>query len=191
MRVAVFAGSSSGVGRRYREAAEDLGRSLARAGVGVVYGGAHVGLMGAMADAALAEGGEVVGVIPRSLMEWEVAHGGLTDLRVTETMHERKALMAELSDGFVALPGGVGTLEELFEVWTWQHLAIHAKPVALLDVAGFWTPLRAMLGTMVKSGFIKPHYAETLLVTADAAELLTAFEAWTPPDLKWEGEVAP
>ncbi|MEU8137279.1 TIGR00730 family Rossman fold protein [Streptodolium elevatio] len=191
MRVAVFAGSASGEGTRFREAAAELGRSLARAGVGVVFGGGHVGLMGAVADAALAEGGEVIGVMPRSLVEREVAHLGLTRLEVTETMHERKAAMAELSDAFVALPGGAGTLEELFEVWTWQHLAIHAKPVALLDVDGFWTPLTAALDAMVGNGFIKPRYRDTLLVARDAAGLLAACEAWVPPAPKWEGGIDP
>lgn len=191
MRIAVFAGSASGAGPRYREAAAELGGSLARAGVGVVFGGGHVGLMGAMADAALAAGGEVIGVMPRSLVEREVAHLGLTRLQVTETMHERKAAMAGLADGFVALPGGAGTLEELFEVWTWQHLAIHAKPVVLLDVDGFWAPLLSALDAMVETGFIKPRYRETLLVARDGAELLAVCEAWRPPAPKWEGGMDP
>ncbi|MDI2128656.1 TIGR00730 family Rossman fold protein [Yinghuangia seranimata] len=191
MRIAVFAGSASGVGPRYREAAEELGRTLARAGVGIVYGGGHVGLMGAVADAALGEGGEVIGVMPRDLVEREIAHRRLTKLEVTETMHERKASMAALADAFVALPGGAGTLEEVFEVWTWQHLAIHGKPVALLDAAGFWTPMLAALDAMVEAGFIKARYRETLLVASDGAGLLAACEAWVPPAPKWEGGLDP
>lgn len=191
MRIAVFAGSASGEGPRFRAAADALGRELARAGVGVVFGGGHVGLMGALADGALAEGGEVIGVMPRSLVEREVAHLGLTRLQVTETMHERKAAMAELADAFVALPGGAGTLEELFEVWTWQHLAIHAKPVALLDVDGFWEPMTAALDAMVASGFVKARYRESLLVVHDTAELLAACAEWSAPAPKWAGGIDP
>jgi uncharacterized protein (TIGR00730 family) len=191
VRIAVFAGSASGEGPQYREAAADLGRALARAGVVVVFGGGKVGLMGAVADAALAEGGEVIGVMPRSLVEREVAHLGLTRLVVTETMHERKATMADLADGFVALPGGAGTLEEIFEVWTWQHLAIHGKPVALLDVDGFWRPLLDALDSMVAAGFIKARYRESLLVASDGAGLLGACAAWRPPAPKWEGGMDP
>ncbi|MGA4544791.1 TIGR00730 family Rossman fold protein [Uniformispora flossi] len=191
MRIAVFAGSASGEGAGFRAAATELGASLARAGVGIVYGGGHVGLMGAVADGALAAGGEVVGVMPKALVDREVAHLGLTRLEVTADMHERKARMAELADGFVALPGGAGTLEELFEVWTWQHLAIHAKPVGVLDAEGFWRPLLGALDAMVASGFIKPRMRDTLLVADDAAGLLAAFRAWEPPAPKWEGGLDP
>ncbi|WP_406281595.1 TIGR00730 family Rossman fold protein [Embleya sp. NBC_00896] len=191
MRVAVFAGSASGVSPRFREAATELGRGLARAGVGIVYGGGHVGLMGAVADGCLAEGGEVIGVMPRSLVEREIAHRGLTDLQVTETMHERKAAMAAQADAFVALPGGAGTLEELFEVWTWQHLAIHAKPVAVLDVDGFWRPLLDALDTMTANGFLKPALRATLLLAHDSASLLAETKAWRPPAPKWEGGLDP
>jgi len=191
MRVAVFAGSASGASPRFREAATELGGGLARAGVGIVYGGGHVGLMGAVADACLAEGGEVIGVMPRSLVEREIAHLGLTDLQVTETMHERKAAMAAQADVFVALPGGAGTLEELFEVWTWQHLAIHAKPVVVLDVDGFWGPLLDALDTMTAHGFLKPALRDTLLVASDSASLLAAAARWSPPAPKWTGGLDP
>jgi uncharacterized protein (TIGR00730 family) len=187
MRVAVFAGSASGASPRFREAATELGQGLARAGVGIVYGGGHVGLMGAVADACLAAGGEVIGVMPRSLVEREIAHLGLTDLQVTETMHERKAAMAAQADAFVALPGGAGTLEELFEVWTWQHLAIHAKPVAVLEVDGFWRPLLDALDTMTAHGFLKPALRSTLLVARDSASLLVKTAGWQSPAPKWEG----
>ncbi|MYS80442.1 TIGR00730 family Rossman fold protein [Embleya scabrispora] len=191
MRVAVFAGSASGVSPRFREAAVELGRALAEAGVGIVYGGGHVGLMGAVADACLAAGGEVIGVMPRSLVDREIAHLGLTALQVTETMHERKAAMAEQADAFVALPGGAGTLEELFEVWTWQHLAIHAKPVAVLEVDDFWRPLLEALDTMTVNGFLKPKLRSTLLVTRDGADLLAQAKAWRPPAPKWAGGLDP
>ncbi|MET7304573.1 TIGR00730 family Rossman fold protein [Embleya sp. NPDC005575] len=191
MRVAVFAGSASGASPRFREAAVELGRALAEAGVGIVFGGGHVGLMGAVADACLAAGGEVIGVMPRSLVDREFAHPGLTDLQVTETMHERKAAMAEQADAFVALPGGAGTLEELFEVWTWQHLAIHAKPVAVLEVDGFWRPLLDALDTMTVNGFLKPELRSTLLVARDGADLLAQAKAWRPPSPKWVGGLDP
>jgi len=140
-RLCVFCGSASGVRPEYEAAARELGTVLAGRGVGVVYGGASVGLMGVVADSALAAGGEVIGIIPQALVDREVAHAGLSELHVVGSMHERKALMAELSDAFVALPGGMGTLEELFEVFTWRQLGLHAKPIALLDVAGYWAGL--------------------------------------------------
>ncbi|MFJ8738102.1 TIGR00730 family Rossman fold protein [Embleya sp. NPDC127516] len=185
MRVAVFAGSASGASPGFREAAVELGRGLAEAGVGIVFGGGHVGLMGAVADACLAAGGEVIGVMPRSLVEREIAHRSLTELLITETMHERKAAMADRADAFVALPGGAGTLEELFEVWTWQHLAIHAKPVALLEVGDFWRPLLDALDTMTANGFLKPELRSTLLVARDSADLLGQAKAWRAPTPKW------
>jgi uncharacterized protein (TIGR00730 family) len=184
--VCVFCGSSPGAHPDYEAAARDLGAALARAGERVVYGGASVGLMGALADAALAAGGEVIGVIPRALIEREIGHPGLTELRIVESMHERKALMADLADGFVALPGGVGTLEELFEVWTWAQLGLHGKPCALLDTDGFYAPLVAFLDHQVDAGFVRaPHRA--MLVTAHSPEeLLTAFAAYSPPRVeKW------
>src|SRR5215207_8224445 len=153
--VCVFCGSSSGASPAYGEAARALGAHLAREGLTLVYGGASVGTMGVVADAALAAGGRVVGVIPRGLVAREIAHPGLTELVVVDSMHERKAAMADRADAFVALPGGLGTLEELFEVWTWGLLGIHAKPVALLDADGFYDPLLAFLDRAVDEGFVR------------------------------------
>jgi uncharacterized protein (TIGR00730 family) len=185
MRICVFCGSASGVRPAYRTAAEAMGRAVAARGLGLVYGGGHVGLMGATADGALAGGGEVIGVIPRTLMDRELGHRGLTSLRVVETMHDRKALMAELSDAFVALPGGIGTLEELFEAWTWAGLGIHRKPVALLDVEGYWDPLVAMADRMVAEGFLAPHLRAALLAGTDPGALLDALAAYRPPADRW------
>lgn len=181
-RICVFCGSSAGVREAYREAAADLGRMLVRRGLGLVYGGARVGLMGAVADAVLAAGGEAIGVIPRMLVDLEVAHGGLSDLRVVGTMHERKALMAELADGFIALPGGIGTLEELFEVWTWAQLGEHGKPCGLLDVGGYFAPLRGFVDHMVTEGFLKAGHRAMLLVHDQPAALLDLMAAYRPPD---------
>jgi len=185
-RLCVFCGSSAGRDPAYRQLAEALGRTLAERGIGLVYGGGRVGLMGALADAALAAGGAVIGVIPQALLDREIGHRGLTDLRVVGSMHERKALMAELGDGFVALPGGVGTLEELFEVWTWGQLGLHAKPCGVLDRDGFYAPLLAFLDHLVQSGFVRPAY-RAMLVSAHTPEaLLAAFEAYEPPGVaKW------
>ncbi|HTA11379.1 MAG TPA: TIGR00730 family Rossman fold protein [Streptosporangiaceae bacterium] len=173
MRVAVFLGSSTGREPEYVLAAADFGRQLARAGVGIVYGGASVGMMGALADAALAEGGEVIGVIPGGLFAAEIPHPGLTRLEVVGTMHERKALMAALADGFAALPGGLGTLDELFEILTWQQLGLHAKPVALVDVGGFWDPLTRLLGGLTEAGFVLQAARDSLVRVDDADEFLT------------------
>ena len=147
----MFTGSGSGIDGHRRVVAE-FGRAVAEAGVGIVYGGGHVGLMGVVADAALAAGGEVVGVIPRHLADQEIAHTGLTRLEIVESMHDRKARMAELADAFVALPGGVGTMEELFEAWTWGQLGLHAKPTAVLDTDGFYRHLLAQLDVMTEAG---------------------------------------
>ncbi|NCW21238.1 MAG: TIGR00730 family Rossman fold protein [Gammaproteobacteria bacterium] len=163
-RLCVFCGANTGTGPRYLEAARELGTTLARAGVGVVYGGAGIGLMGALADAARTAGGEVIGVIPQNLMAREVAHRHLEDLRVVGSMHERKALMAELADGFIALPGGVGTLEELFEVWTWSHLGLHRKPCALLDVDGFYRGLSGFLDHVDQQHVADTFAQETLTI---------------------------
>ncbi|WP_433264617.1 TIGR00730 family Rossman fold protein [Actinosynnema sp. CS-041913] len=187
MRVCVFCGSSSGRARHV-EVAGQVGRMLAERGVEVVYGGGRVGTMGALADAVLSAGGSVVGVIPRSLVEWEVAHQGLTRLHVVETMHERKALMAELSDAFVTLPGGAGTLEELFEVWTWAQLGLHTKPVGLLDVDGYFAHLLKMVDHMVEEGFLKPPYRDMLLVEDDLERLLARFQTYRPPAYKWSDD---
>jgi uncharacterized protein (TIGR00730 family) len=174
MRVAVFAGSSMGGRPEYAAAAAELGRSLATAGVGVVYGGATVGLMGVVADAAMAAGGEVIGVIPQVLVEAEIASGRLTRLEVVDSLHTRKARMADLSDAFAALPGGLGTLEELFEVLTWRQLRLHGKPVALVDVAGFWDPLLQFLDAQVADGFVPAASRAALLRVTDPADLLAA-----------------
>jgi uncharacterized protein (TIGR00730 family) len=172
MRVAVFLGSAVGRQPEYAAAAADFGASLARAGVGIVYGGASVGLMGAMANAALAAGGEVTGVIPGSLFAAEVPHPGLTRMEVVGSMHERKALMAGLADGFAALPGGLGTLDELFEILTWQQIGLHAKPVALVDVNGFWDPLSALLDELTATGFVPEATRRSLIRVRDAEEFL-------------------
>jgi uncharacterized protein (TIGR00730 family) len=177
-RVLVFCGSSPGARPEYAESAAALGRLLAQRGLTLVYGGASVGLMGAVADGALAAGGEVVGVIPRQLVEHEIAHTGLTDLREVTTMHERKALMAELSDAVIALPGGTGTLDELFELFTWSQLGLHRMPIGLLDVAGYWQPLLAMLDHMVAERLLRDEHRRTLLVSADAVDLLDQLAAY-------------
>ncbi|RYG85728.1 TIGR00730 family Rossman fold protein [bacterium] len=185
-RVCVFCGSSSGSRPHFLAAARALGKELAERRVGLVYGGASVGLMGAIADAALENGGEVVGVIPQVLVDKEVAHRGLTQLHVVSSMHDRKALMAQLSFGFVAMPGGIGTLEELFEVWTWTQLGIHAKPVALLNVAGYYDSLLHFLDNGVIEGFLKPAVRGMLLTAPTAAPLLDQLDRWEPPGTrKW------
>jgi uncharacterized protein (TIGR00730 family) len=185
-RLCVFCGSSEGNDPAYLQAARALGETLARSGIGLVYGGASVGLMGVLADAALVAGGEVTGVMPRALVEKEIAHGGLSDLRVVGSMHERKALMAELADGFVALPGGIGTFEELFEVWTWAQLGHHTKPCALLNVRGFYDGLIAFLDKVVERGFMKDAHRSMLIVAQQPMELLERLEAYEPPAVpKW------
>ncbi|BAP42112.1 TIGR00730 family Rossman fold protein [Pseudomonas sp. LJDD11] len=186
MRLCVFCGSSAGSDPVYMDQATRLGEALARAGIGLVYGGASVGLMGAVADAALANGGEVIGVIPQALKQKEIAHPGLQDLRVVNSMHERKALMAELSDGFIAMPGGVGTLEELFEVWTWAQLGYHEKPCALFNVHGFYDGLSAFLTHVVNQAFLKDEHRQMVIVKDDVAGLLEAIENYQPPKVvKW------
>ena len=184
MRVAVFTGSHQGP-PSHRAAVEAFGRELAAAGVGIVYGGGHVGLMGAVADAALAGGGEVIGVIPQHLVDDEVAHPGLPRLDVVGSMHERKARMAELADAFVALPGAAGTLEELFEAWTWGMLGLHAKPTALLDVDGFWQALLTQLRRMVDDGYLDGRRLDALGVVHSADELLGFVAGYRHPPRKW------
>ena len=176
----VFCGSAAGARPDYLAAARALGRAAAARGVGIVYGGARVGLMGAVADAALAAGGTVTGVIPRALVDREVAHEGLTQLHVVASMHERKATMARLSDAFVALPGGIGTLEELFEVWTWAHLGVHAKPCAVLDVAGFWRPLLDALDRMTTEGFVRADVRAMLVEASDPDDLFARLATTAP-----------
>lgn len=182
-RICVFCGSSLGAREEYRAAAVALGRTLVEKGLGLVYGGANVGLMGAVADAVMEHGGEVIGVMPKLLMPFEVEHNGLADLRVVETMHERKALMAELSDGFIALPGGIGTLEELFEVWTWGQLGAHEKPCGLLDVAGYYQGLRTFIDHMVTEKFLKAPYRAMLMVEQEPAALLERFRGYQAPSV--------
>jgi uncharacterized protein (TIGR00730 family) len=184
--VCVFCAASPGVQPIYVEQAAAMGRLLAESGRRLVYGGGRTGLMGALADAALNAGGEVIGIMPRHLVEREVAHVGLTELHVVTSMHERKALLAELSDGFLAMPGGLGTLEELFEVWTWGQLGLHRKPYGLLEVNGFFAPLLHFLDHAVTEGFIRQEYRDLLVVDDDAPGLLTRMEAMHPPALpRW------
>ena len=185
--VCVFSGSSPGARPSYTETAAALGREVATRGLRLVYGGASVGLMGAVADAALAAGGEVVGVIPQHLVDREVAHDGLTELRVTGSMHERKALMADLADGFVALPGGLGTLEELAEVLTWSQLGLQSKPCGLLDVEGFFDPLLAFLDHTVAERFVSTEHRALVLAADRPDALLDLLAGWRPgaPGAKW------
>jgi uncharacterized protein (TIGR00730 family) len=185
-RICVFCGSSPGARPEYRERARELGALLARRGLGLVYGGGSVGLMGVVADGALSAGGEVIGIIPRALEARELDHRGLTQLHVVGSMHERKAMMEQLSDGFVALPGGAGTLEELFEILTWSQLGIHRKPAGMLDVAGYYEHLCRFLDHAVAERFLRPEHRALLLVERDPAALLDRMSAWTPPSIdKW------
>jgi uncharacterized protein (TIGR00730 family) len=184
VRVAVFTGSHAGP-PTHAAAAATFATGLASAGVGIVYGGGHVGMMGVVADAALAAGGEVVGVIPQHLVDDELAHPGLPRLEVVADMHERKALMAELADVFIALPGAAGTLEELFEAWTWGMLGLHDKPTALLHVDGFWQPLLAQLRRMVDDGYLDGRRLDALGVVHDAPGLLAFVEGYEHPPRKW------
>jgi len=185
-RICVFAGSSFGQSDLFREAAKEFGQLIARRGLGVVYGGARVGLMGAVADAALAEGGEVIGVLPKKLADLEVAHNGLSQLHLVDTMHDRKALMAELADAFVALPGGIGTLEETFEVLTWTQLGFHAKPVGLLNVDNFFDRLLDFLDHLSTARFLKPEHRSLLIDDKDPNRLLSRIiEAEVPHIPKW------
>ncbi|MET0396514.1 MAG: TIGR00730 family Rossman fold protein [Longimicrobiaceae bacterium] len=180
-RVCVFCGSSPGVRPAYAAAARAMGTRLAERGIGVVYGGGKVGLMGVVADAAMAAGGEVIGVIPEGLVAREVGHAGVTELRVVRTMHERKALMAELSDAFVALPGGFGTWEEYFEVLTWAQLGIHPKPCGLLNVEGYYGPLLAMMDHAVAEGFVRAEHRASVLEAAEPARMLERLAAFRAP----------
>lgn len=184
--ICVFCGSNFGAREAYSEAARELGRTIAARGQQLVYGGSKVGLMGVLADAALAAGGAVVGVIPGALVEREVAHTGLTELREVKSMHERKATMADLSDAFIALPGGAGTLEELFEVWTWGQLGHHEKPVGLLNVDGFFDPLLAFLDHQAGERFMRREHRDMLVVEQGSAEILERFATYRAPAVtKW------
>ena len=179
-RICVFCGASPGARPEYREATAALARVLVNEGIGVVYGGGGVGLMGALADAVITEGGEVIGVIPRALVDREIAHRDVIDMRVVGSMHERKALMAELADAFIALPGGLGTLEELFEVYTWAQLGLHQKPCALLNVEGYYDGIEEFLGHAVAERFVRKEHRELLLIERDPAALLQRIRDFNP-----------
>lgn len=185
-RVCVFCGSSSGRGETYRAMAVKLGRALVERGLGLVYGGGRVGLMGTIADAVLERGGEVIGVIPEDLVKKEVAHRGLSDLRVVGSMHERKALMARLSDGFIAMPGGFGTLDEFCEILTWAQLGLHQKPCGVLDVGGYFDLFLKFVDHSVAQGFVRAEHRDLVLVERAPEALLDAFESYKPVNLdKW------
>ena len=187
--ICIYCGSAIGKNPAFLAEAQRAGESIARAGLTLVYGGGRIGLMGAVADAALAAGGAVVGVMPADLVSQEIAHTGLTELRVVNSMHERKWAMAELSDGFLCLPGGAGTFEEIFEQWTWALLGFHSKPCGFVNVDGYYEPLRAAIGNMVDNGFLGREYGEMLIYAPDTAGALEQFEAYVPPPPKWN--VAP
>lgn len=185
-RIAVFCGSNPGARPEYMAAARAFGKLVADRGITVVYGGSSVGLMAALADTVMDELGDIIGVIPRMLVEREVANKALTDLRVVNSMHERKAMMAELADGFVALPGGIGTLEEFFEIWTWAQLGMHDKPCGLLNVEGYFDPLLAFLDRAVAEKFVRDVHRSMVIVESDPVALLARFEAYEPPRVvKW------
>jgi uncharacterized protein (TIGR00730 family) len=187
-RICVFCGASAGRRSAYADLAAAVGAGLAARGIGVVYGGGRVGLMGALADAALDAGGEVIGVIPRGLVDRELAHPHLSELLVVGSLHERKALMAERADAFIALPGGLGTLEELAEVTSWAQLELHAKPIGLLDIDEYWSPLLAWLDHAVEERFVAPVHRDLLIRASDLDGMLAAFERWAPAPGRWETE---
>jgi uncharacterized protein (TIGR00730 family) len=190
-RLCIFCGASPGGDPAYLELARSVGAGLAGRGIGVVYGGGRLGLMGALADAALAAGGEVIGVIPRGLVGRELAHPGVTELRIVESLHERKAQMAELAQGFIALPGGLGTLEELAEVASWAQLELHHKPIGLLGYDGYWDALLGWLDRAVAEGFISPAHRRLIGVDDDLEALLARFDAWQAPPGRWVGPPTP
>jgi uncharacterized protein (TIGR00730 family) len=184
--VCVFCGSSPGLDPAYTEAARSLGRTLAKANIRLVFGGGHVGLMGVVSNAAIEAGGEAIGVIPKFLVERELAHTGLTDLRIVGSMHERKAMMSDLSEGFITLPGGTGTLEEFFEILTWAQLGEHEKPCGLLNVAGYYDPLLTVFDQMVSRGFLSGPNRDLVLVESEPERLLQRLESYQPPKTaKW------
>jgi len=185
-RICVFCGASPGRRPAYLELAASVGSGLAANGIGVVYGGGRVGMMGAVADAAMAAGGEVIGVIPRGLVDRELAHRGISELRVVESLHERKALMSDLADGFIALPGGLGTLEELAEIASWAQLGLHAKPIGLLGPDGYWDLLVGWLDHAVDEGFVASAHRALIVVDHDLESLLARFAAGsTGPTARW------
>ncbi len=182
--ICVYCGSSPGRLNGYADAARSLAEALVERDIGLVYGGASVGIMGVVADQVLGLGGRVVGVIPEALVRKEVAHHHLTELHITQSMHERKMMMAELSDGFIAMPGGIGTLEEIFEVWTWAQLGLHHKPCGLLNVEGYFDPLRSFLDHTVQEEFVRPRTRSMLIVEQEPDALLKRFFAYRPPIVK-------
>ncbi len=185
MKIAIYCGSASGSKPEYLEAATTLGHYFAEQGIDLVYGGGKVGLMGTIADAVLEAGGQVFGFIPKALEDKEIAHTGLTSLTVVPDMHTRKAAMADLADAFVAMPGGAGTLEEIFEAWTWAQLGYHAKPCAFYNVAGFYDPLFSMVDTMIETGFVKQEYSDMLIKTDRPETLIERIRHYQPPKKKW------
>ena len=190
--VGVFCASSRGTSTVFQNAARTAGSELAGRGVEIIYGGGRFGLMGLVADAALANGGRVIGVMTRSLVESEIAHPGLSRMHVVETMHERKTQMSALSDGFITLPGGPGTMEEIFEQWTWAMLGLHAKPCGFLDVGDHFSPLRAMIGGMVDAGFLRQDHSDMVAFEPTICGLLERFEHYAPPPRKYaQGGPAP
>jgi uncharacterized protein (TIGR00730 family) len=190
-RICVFTGSNPGNRPEYAQAAKALGKELAKRGLGLVYGGASVGLMGLLADSVLENGGEVFGVLPRGLFRREVAHAGLTQLYETESMHERKAKMADLADGFIALPGGYGTLDELFEIITWSQIGLHTKPVGILEVAGYFQPLLAFIQHASREGFIAPQHVDILLCEENPAALLDRLASYRQVSVSKWSELPP
>jgi uncharacterized protein (TIGR00730 family) len=186
-RICVFCGASPGARPGYAQATSELARLLTADGIGVVYGGGGVGLMGVLADAVLAEGGEIIGVIPRALVDREIAHRDVTDMRVVGSMHERKALMAELADAFIALPGGLGTVEELFEVYTWAQLGLHRKPCALLNVEGYYDGIAGFLANAVQERFLREEHREMLMVEREPRGLIERLREFEPDAVlpKW------
>lgn len=185
MKIAVFCGSHTGHGQKFVPATRALGEHLANKGIDLVYGGGRIGLMGVIADAVLAHGGKVFGVIPEHLQQKETAHEGLTELQVVADMHVRKATMAQMADAFVALPGGAGTLEEIFEAWTWAQLGYHTKPCAFYNVSGFYDPLLQMIDRMSESGFLSPIHSDMLIKADDPESLLSSINAYKTPIHKW------
>lgn len=183
--VCVFCGSSAGRDPAFRLSATAAGTAIARAGLAVVYGGGKVGLMGALADGAIAAGGRVIGVMPRSLVAREIAHAGLSELHVVDTMHERKTKMADLAEAFIALPGGAGTLDEFFEQWTWAQLGIHSKPCGLLNVKNYFGPLISTIERIVQEGFMAESYSRMLVIEASIEPMLRRFSTYSPPAHKW------
>jgi uncharacterized protein (TIGR00730 family) len=190
MRIAIYCGSSRGLDPIYATAAAEMATYLAKQGIGIVYGGGNVGIMGVIADAALAAGGEVIGVIPESLLAKELSHAGVTELHITRSMHERKQRMVDLSDAFIALPGGFGTLDELFETLTWLQLGFHGKPVGLLNAAGFFDHLLTFLNHMSSTGFLTPKHRSSLITETEPEALLNAIRAFEPDTCeKWIDEL--